>query len=538
MPDIMARAGCRLVEVGTTNRTHLKDYAAAIGPDTGLIMKVHTSNYAIEGFTRRCRRPSSRRSRASRACRWSTISAAARWSISTRFGLPHEPTVARGGRRRRRPRHLLRRQAAGRPAGRASSSAARSLIARIARNPMKRALRLDKIRLAALEATLRLYADPDRLAERLPTLRVLARPAEPRSRALAERLLPVVAAGARRRRRGRHRAGARARSARARCRSTCCRRSRHRAARQAASTALAAAFRGLPIPVIGRISDGTLCFDLRCLDDEAASPPTSRPAPMSWLGRIARRRAPPRHGPRPLRRLRTPATTASRCDLGAARPCAAMPGRRAISAPASPKASASSATRRLAVDWLTLRRRAGRRRRPAQPRHALLQRRGRRAGPGRGRRAGTAQAAEAGRRRRPGHAVLDAARGRRLPRRTTPRRAGWARAAAAQGRAGAMTRLGMIHHNALGVRARPGAGGRRWWQRAAERGDADGAGDARRGLSHLGKGVARDPVAALVWLLRAQAGGSALADRSCARPSRAAAAELAASRAPMPGAAP
>ncbi len=154
MPDIMARAGAKLVEIGTTNRTHLKDYVAAIGPKTGLILKVHTSNYRIEGFTKEV---SGARSRGARA--------RAQRAAGQRSRLRHA-----GRSRALRPRRMSRRSRKRSPtaptsspspatscsAGRrpASSSAARTLMAQINRNPMKRALRVDKIRLAALEATL------------------------------------------------------------------------------------------------------------------------------------------------------------------------------------------------------------------------------------------------------------------------------------------------------------------------------------------------------------------------------------------------
>lgn len=266
IPDIMARAGCRLVEVGTTNRTHLKDYEAAIGPETAAIMKVHPSNYAVQGFTKSVSAAELVPLARDRGLPLIEDLGSGTLVDLEQWGLPHEPTareaieagidvVTFSGDK------LLGGPQAGLLVGR------KDLIGRIARNPMKRALRLDKVRLAALEATLRLYADPERLAARLPTIRALARPPQ-EIRAQAERLLPPfthaigkeMTAGIQP---VRGQIGSGALPVDLLPSFALCARGR-------GLQKLAEAFRRLPVPVIGRIEHDALLFDLRTLDDEAA----------------------------------------------------------------------------------------------------------------------------------------------------------------------------------------------------------------------------------------------------------------------------
>ena len=174
IPDIMLRSGAVLREVGATNRTHLRDYAEAIGPDTALLLKVHTSNYRVIGFTAEV---SSRELAALGRARGIPVmeDLGSGSLIDLRpWGFPYEPTVPEvvasgvdlvsfSGDK------LLGGPQAGIVVGR------QPIVARLKKNPWNRALRIDKFTIAALEATLTAY-EAGVARETVPTLRLLTEP--------------------------------------------------------------------------------------------------------------------------------------------------------------------------------------------------------------------------------------------------------------------------------------------------------------------------------------------------------------------------
>lgn len=174
LPEVIASSGARLVEVGTTNKTYESDYARAIGPDTGLLMLSHTSNYRIVGFTAEVdRKDLAALGRERGVITFEDLGSGLLTDL-TRFGVPPEPTVqesvasgidlvAVSGDK------LLGGPQCGLIVGK------RELIAKLKQNPLLRALRQDKMALAALEGTLRLYLQPETLNETVPLFAALAK---------------------------------------------------------------------------------------------------------------------------------------------------------------------------------------------------------------------------------------------------------------------------------------------------------------------------------------------------------------------------
>jgi L-seryl-tRNA(Ser) seleniumtransferase len=171
LPELMARSGCTLLEVGTTNRTHLRDYEAVV-QDSAMLLKVHPSNYHVSGFTKEV----SSAELANLGQQYgipSCVDVGSGTLVNlSHWGLPEEPTptalleqgidlVTFSGDK------LLGGVQAGIIVGRAD------LVSAVKNNPLKRALRADKITLAVLEETLKLYEQPDELQSALPLLRTL-----------------------------------------------------------------------------------------------------------------------------------------------------------------------------------------------------------------------------------------------------------------------------------------------------------------------------------------------------------------------------
>ncbi|MFZ7127328.1 MAG: L-seryl-tRNA(Sec) selenium transferase [Desulfobacterales bacterium] len=172
IPDVMAKSGARLREVGTTNRTHLRDYEQAIGSDTALLLKVHQSNFSIVGFTKAVSLSEMVALGRSAGIPVMEDLGSGTFVDFSRYGLSKEPTVQESvaagadvvtfsGDK------LLGGPQAGLIVGR------RDILERIRLNPLTRALRIDKMTLAALEATLRLYRDEPRAVSEIPTLAMI-----------------------------------------------------------------------------------------------------------------------------------------------------------------------------------------------------------------------------------------------------------------------------------------------------------------------------------------------------------------------------
>jgi L-seryl-tRNA(Ser) seleniumtransferase len=271
LPAIMSRAGVKLREVGTTNRTHAKDFEEAISAKTGLVLKVHTSNYEVQGFTAAVAESKLAAIAHKHNLPFVVDLGAGALVDLAQFGLPHEQTV---GETLKSGADLVTfsgdKLLGGPQAGLIAGSA--DLIKALKKNPMKRAMRCDKLTLAALEAVLRLHANPSMLVRQSPMLRQLARARDDIER-LAKELQPRFAerlAGY---------ATVRVAHTTSQIGSGARPIDRLQSAalvvtpvgqrREAAHrlNVILRALRDLPIPILGRVASGALWLDMRTLEE-------------------------------------------------------------------------------------------------------------------------------------------------------------------------------------------------------------------------------------------------------------------------------
>jgi L-seryl-tRNA(Ser) seleniumtransferase len=266
IPDVMARGGAQLVEVGTTNRTHARDYRAALSPRTGAVVKVHRSNFTMQGFVAEVpvEALATELDGADAAPPIISDLGSGLFISLDEWGLRGEPLVADAVRSGAAVVTVSGDKLLGGPqAGIALGK--REVIERMRANPLTRALRVDKLTLTALEATLALYRDPATARREIPTLAMLTAPEERvrvRAVALCSRLAAtglraaVVASDA-------SVGGGAFPTARIPSAAI---------AIEGNADAAEARLRGAARPVIGRIEDGRLLLDLRSVpeSDDAA----------------------------------------------------------------------------------------------------------------------------------------------------------------------------------------------------------------------------------------------------------------------------
>ncbi|MEE9558143.1 MAG: L-seryl-tRNA(Sec) selenium transferase [Candidatus Brocadiales bacterium] len=177
MPEVMAKSGAKMVEVGTTNRTYISDYRGAITLDTTLLLNVHSSNYRIVGFTAEAKiEELVQLGREFEIPVMYDLGSGALFDLK-QYGLPHEPTVEESVRAGIDITTFSTDKLLGGPQGGVIVGKKR-FVDLMKQNPLARALRVDKLTIAALEATLKLYADKEAVAQRLPILKMLTRTLE------------------------------------------------------------------------------------------------------------------------------------------------------------------------------------------------------------------------------------------------------------------------------------------------------------------------------------------------------------------------